>query len=308
MIKKIKITIGIPAHNEEANIQNMIESFLKQKGSSFKLEKIIVILDGCTDNTLKIIRELAKKERRIEVVCDGKRTGKAMRLNQIHRLNKSRLIGTFDADIVLERDCELELMVEEFLRSKKVNVVAARQYPAPANRIMGRFSNASFLMLQYASMKWRNGNNIHSLQGSASILRKKFAKSFMYPTDTLSDQGCLYFTAIKRSRNSFKFAANTRIIFRAVSTFSDWRKLGARTMAYDRQDASKYFGKKILREYNMPKKFIYSAILHVLVRDPIGAIGSILMNIYIRKFPYMFKKRNSGIWEITTSSKASIQI
>lgn len=307
-MKKFTLTIGIPAYNEEANIQNMIESLLKQKGTSFRMEKIIVVLDGCTDNTLKIVREIASKNKIVKIFTDGKRTGKATRLNQIYRLNKSQFIGTFDADIVLERDCELELLVKEFLRSKKVNVVAARQYPSPPNRIMGRFSNASFLILQHASMKWRNGNNIHSLQGSASILRGDFAKSFKHPVNTVCDQGYLYFTAIKGGRNSFKFAKTTRIIFSAVSTFSDWRKLGARTMAYDRQDMSKYFGEKILKEYNMPEKFIYSSILYVLVRDPIGTIGSILMNIYIRKFPYLFKKRSSGIWEITMSSKASIKI
>ena len=79
-------------------------------------------------------------------------------------------------------------------------------------------------------------------------------------------------------------------------------------MAYDREDASKHFGEKILKEYNMPKKYIYSAVLYVLLRNPIGAVGSVLMNLYIRIHPYSFKKRNLGVWEITTSSKSSIKI
>lgn len=224
--KKLTVTIGIPAFNEEANIKNMIESVLKQKGQSFVLEKILVVLDGCTDNTFKIIRELSKKERLIKIINDGQRTGKATRLNKIYKLNKSELIGTFDGDIYLERDCELELMVKEFLTNQKVKVVAARQLPIKANSLMGRFSNASFMMLQFASMKWRNGNNIYSLQGSASIIRKKFSKSFTYPKETFCDQGFLYFTALKEDKSSFKFVTNTKIIFRTVSTFLDWRKLG----------------------------------------------------------------------------------
>jgi len=307
-MKKITLTIGIPAHNEEANIKNMLESVLKQKGDHYDLEKILVVLDGCTDNTLEIARSIAKIDRRVNVLYDGKRTGKATRLNKIHSMNKSDLIGTFDADIILERDCELEIMVKEFVRSKKVLVVAGRQLPIKAGSLMGRFGNASFNMLQSASMKWRNGNNIHSLQGSSSILRGKFAKSFKYPANTVCDQGYLYVTALKHGRDSFGFAKNTRIIFRSVSTFSDWIKLGARTMIYDKENLSIYFGKKILNEYKIPKEFIRSAVLYALLTDPIGAIGSILMNLYIRMIPYTFKEKKHNLWEITKSSKASIKI
>lgn len=306
--KKTTMTIGIPAHNEEANIENMINSVLKQSGKSFLLEKVLVVLDGCTDNTLRIARSLAKKDRRIKVLHDGRRTGKATRLNQIYKLNKSQLIGTFDADIVLERDCELEIMVQEFLKNKKVNVVAGRQIPTPSNTWMGKFSNASFRMLQLASMKWRGGNNIHSLQGSSSILTAKFANSIQYPADTGSDQGYLYISAIKNGKSGFTFAKNTKIIFRAPNTFEDWRKLSARTITYDRKDIAKNFGKPALLQYKMPKKYIFTAILSVLLQDPISAIGAILMNVYIRIFHYSFKEKKTHTWEITKSSKASIKI
>ena len=61
MNKKPTVTIGIPAHNEEANIANMLNSVISQEQKSFFLEKIIVALDGCTDNTESEAREFAKK-------------------------------------------------------------------------------------------------------------------------------------------------------------------------------------------------------------------------------------------------------
>lgn len=307
-MKKLTLTIGIPAHNEEANIKNMIESVLKQKGQSFVLEKILVVLDGCTDNTFKKVKELAKKNKIVEVINDGKRTGKATRLNQIFKLNKSQLIGTFDADIVLERNCEFEVMIKEFIKNKNIKVVAARQFPIPSDTWMGKFSDASFMMLQTASMVWRNGNNIHSLQGSASIIKAGFAKSIKYPRGTICDQGYLYMSAIKKGREGFSFAKKTRIIFRSPNTFSDWRKLGARTIIDDKENLAKNFGEKALAQYRIPKKYIYKALLIIFLKDPLGALGSTLMNLYIRIFPYTFEKKKSGIWEITKSSKASIKI
>lgn len=302
------LSIGIPAYNEEKNIGNMIESVLKQRGESFVLEKILVVLDGCTDNTLEVVESIAKKDRRIKVMHDGKRTGKATRLNQIYKLNKSQLIGTFDADILLERDCELEIMVQEFLKNKNVNVVSARQLPLPSNTWMGKFSDASFMILQTASMMWRNGNNIHSLQGSSSLIKASFARLIHMPKDTVCDQGYLYISAIRNGRAGFKFSKKTRVIFRSLSTFSDWRKLGARTITYDRENIVKNFGKQSLEEYKMPKKYIYRALFIIFLKDPIGTMGSTLMNFYIRIFPYTFEKKKSGIWEITKSSKASIII
>lgn len=306
--KKLTITIGIPAHNEEKNIKNMIESVLKQNGESFILEKILVVLDGCTDNTLRIVKSIAKKDIRIKVVFDSKRTGKATRLNQIYKLNKSQLIGTFDADILLERDCELEIMVKEFLRNKKINVVAARQYPVPSNTWMGKFSDASFIMLQTASMMWRNGNNVHSLQGSASLIDAKFAKSFKFPSDIVTDAGYIYLKSIKKGRYGFVFTRDTKIIFRSVSTFTDWRKLGVRTLLYNKRSIYKYFGKKGIQEYFIPRRLIYLGILSVFFKDPLGCIGAIILNLFIRFFPLNLRKRKLNIWETAKSSKLAIKI
>src|SRR3990167_2835632 len=101
--EKPTVTIGIQAYNEEANIGNMLKSVLKQREESFVLERILIVLDGCTDNTFRIVKAIAKKDRRIKVMHDGKRTGKATRLNQILTKNNSDFVFFIDADIVLER-------------------------------------------------------------------------------------------------------------------------------------------------------------------------------------------------------------
>ena len=52
MRKKLTVTIGIPAYNEEANVRNLLVSLLAQKETNFKLQEIIVVSDGSTDKTV----------------------------------------------------------------------------------------------------------------------------------------------------------------------------------------------------------------------------------------------------------------
>ncbi len=65
----MKITIIIPAHNEERSIKATVESCLRQ---SRPLDQILVINDGSTDNTGKILATFGSK---IEVVTIKKATG-----------------------------------------------------------------------------------------------------------------------------------------------------------------------------------------------------------------------------------------
>src|SRR3972149_4408985 len=96
------VTVGVPAHNEEENISHMLQSVLSQKQSNYKLEKIIVLCDACTDDTAKRARQMAEKYPSIRVIDDGKRKGKTGRLNKLYRMNKSDLVFNIDADVILD--------------------------------------------------------------------------------------------------------------------------------------------------------------------------------------------------------------
>src|SRR5215472_11373394 len=66
-------SIGIMAHNEEANISHTIHALLRQQGSSMCIEEIIVVASGCTDCTVAIVREIALKEPRVRLCTQEKR-------------------------------------------------------------------------------------------------------------------------------------------------------------------------------------------------------------------------------------------
>lgn len=307
--KKLTVTIGIPAHNEEENIKNMLESVLKQKGESFVLEKILVVLDGCTDNTLKIVESIAKKDRRIKVMHDGKRTGKATRLNQILTKNNSDFVFLIDADMVLARPTEIERMILEFVSNKKVNVVAGYQIPAQTDSFIGKISNASFKLWYDTTTNVRDGNHIYNIHGSISGLRNSFAKALTFPNAITCDQGYLYMKAVLSDREGFKLAKNTRFIFSTVSTIKDSRMQGTRSIFKDKEHMRKYFGEETMaKEYAIPIKNKIISLMKFLMKDPVYTSLAICLGILIRIFPLKDDLNKNGIWETVSSSKKRIRI
>ena len=55
-INKIKLSILIPTYNEESTIKRCIQSIQKQTYPL--IEKIVVVNDGSSDNTAKIVEQL----------------------------------------------------------------------------------------------------------------------------------------------------------------------------------------------------------------------------------------------------------
>ena len=110
-MNKQTLTVGIAAYNEEKNIDHLLKSILRQRQEIFSLEQIIVACDGCTDNTVSIVQKFVKKYNFIKLLNESERIGKSLALNKIYTLASSDFLLTFDADVLLDRNIEIELMV-----------------------------------------------------------------------------------------------------------------------------------------------------------------------------------------------------
>lgn len=302
MKRKPTVTVGIPAHNEAANILNLLQSIVNQKGD-FILEKIMVVCDGCTDKTEALVKKFAKNYPIVKVLNDKKRKGKATRLNQIYKANTSDFLCTFDGDVYLEQDSDLNLMVQEILKNRKTQVIAARLKPFPAQGLIEHFSVVSYLSFEDAVLRYKNGNNYYSLVGCASLIRGSFAKKVTYPADVISDMNYLYTLAIRNNPDGVKIARGTKVVFRTVRSFHDWRVLGQRAVKEDKQNLTKFFGNEVLSEYKMPPAIFFTSQLKWILKSPVYMLGSICLNIFIRLFPLTVDKPHDGIWQDTRSNK-----
>jgi len=304
-LKRVTVTIGIPAHNEEANILYLLKSILAQIADNFVIEKIYVLCDGCTDSTAKKAEKFTKKYPIITVLDDGKRKGKTGRLNQLYRMNKSDFVFSFDGDVILKGDRVIERMVRAF-ETENVVLVSGNNQPVKAETLTERIYNTGFKMWYEIRKDYQEGNNVRNIHGCAVALRGSFAKTLKYPSTIIyGDQGFV-FMAAKVLKKDFRFAKNAVVLFRSINNLEDFFLQASRNLNLS-NNVAKYFGVWVYEEYRIPKKFKLKGIVKMLFSDPIFTALSLVLRLSLSVFPKKQPRpKDGGGYESVQSTKRVI--
>ena len=115
-----KVTVYIPNHNYEKYFSKAIQSVLDQ---SYENWELILILDGCTDNSVKIAKKyLLKNKSKIRLFVNKKNKGLQFCCNQALKHASGEYILRLDADDFLNENALL-LMSRLLDKNKKLNLV-----------------------------------------------------------------------------------------------------------------------------------------------------------------------------------------
>lgn len=95
----MKLSLIIPAYNEEKRIKKTLEDYVNFLSKKLKKDfEILVIINNSTDNTLKIVQQLSKKYPQIKYINYPQKLGKGGALIKGFNIAKGDLIGFVDAD------------------------------------------------------------------------------------------------------------------------------------------------------------------------------------------------------------------
>jgi glycosyltransferase involved in cell wall biosynthesis len=119
--------MGITAHNEEANIAQIIEAVLKQRLHLVEIVEIIIVASGCTDRTVGIIQEYMAREPRIQLYIQEKREGKTSAINVFLQHAGTDICVLESGDTVPHEDA-IENMVRMF-QDPAVGMTGAHKVP-----------------------------------------------------------------------------------------------------------------------------------------------------------------------------------
>jgi cellulose synthase/poly-beta-1,6-N-acetylglucosamine synthase-like glycosyltransferase len=98
--KKYSISVLVPAFNEEKTIAGTIESVFS---IDYPIKELIVLNDGSSDNTKKVVEKLLKKYPKL-ILINKKNSGKGDSLNQGLKIAKGELVCVVDADSYPAKD------------------------------------------------------------------------------------------------------------------------------------------------------------------------------------------------------------
>ncbi|MAG37883.1 hypothetical protein CMI45_00650 [Candidatus Pacearchaeota archaeon] len=110
----VKLSIIIPTHNEESDISSCLQSLEKQSFSDFE---VIVVDDGSTDDTLKIVKN-HKGKLKIKII-KGQHKGPGFSRNLGAKSAKGEILIFIDADMTFHKDY-LKNLTSPIIKNKKI--------------------------------------------------------------------------------------------------------------------------------------------------------------------------------------------
>jgi len=102
-----QISVCIPAHNEALTIESIIENV--RRVSNVTIREILVCANGCTDETVDIVKSMAKQNDTIRLLVEAK-ASKINAWNQLVEEACSEVLVFLDADITFEPDSVISLV------------------------------------------------------------------------------------------------------------------------------------------------------------------------------------------------------
>jgi len=103
-----KLSVVIPAYNEEKRIHRTLDSYAKFFSKKVKDFEIIVVLNNCNDNTLKIVKNF--KNKKIKYLNFKEAIGKGGAILEGFKVAKGDLIGFVDADMATKPSAFFDLV------------------------------------------------------------------------------------------------------------------------------------------------------------------------------------------------------
>ena len=152
-----KLSIVMPAYNEEALIYHSIMTTLEVVSDFAENIEIVAVNDGSRDNTWNLICQLAKEDAHFKGICLSRNRGHQNAL----------LAGLMEAkdkcDITISIDCDgqddinaMDAMVDEYLSGAEI--VYGVRSKRDTDTFFKRFTAESF----YKLMKWMGADTVYN--------------------------------------------------------------------------------------------------------------------------------------------------
>ncbi|MEK6935540.1 MAG: glycosyltransferase [Nanoarchaeota archaeon] len=167
-----KVSVIIPAYNEENTIEKTIKSILASDYPKEKLE-VIIIDDGSKDNTFKTAR---KYESSFVRVYSQKNQGKGAALNFGLKKCHGEIFFSMDADTRVDSN-SLKSMVRYFKDEKIMSVTPSMLIETPKN-ILQRIQYTEYILGLFLRKTFAFLNAIHITPGAFSAYRMSFIKEY----------------------------------------------------------------------------------------------------------------------------------
>lgn len=192
-MKQTKVSFIVPAHNEGKIIGKTLSNLNKLPYSEYE---VLVGLDGCTDNTEKIVKSFSLESKKFKYFKLKTRSGKPEVVDYLVKKSKGEIIIINDADWIFSfRD---KKVLEKFLsifKNKEIGGIA-ESFPVEWDDNKLKNSNIWYKVVAYGNYFWikyqkdnfvENVGDLSYIKESAMFLTNIFRKKLYKKNSSLGD-------------------------------------------------------------------------------------------------------------------------
>lgn len=208
-MKKPTITIGIPAFNEEQNIEALLLGIVDQKFSRGVLKEIVVYSDASTDKTDTKVAAMMKKSSVIKLVKGKSRKGKYYRMNQLFAACKTDILIIMDADIAMVGKTVIEVLVKKLLSDPKALAVSAKNIFVRPKGFIPRVLYRHFTLWDNILLNLLGSDSPGQFSGTMTAFRGSYARGLTIPQAVQNPHLFLYLAA--HSKKGFRYCPDAKV-------------------------------------------------------------------------------------------------
>ncbi len=285
------ISVGIMAFNEEKNIGRLLKALLSQELKKVNIKKIIVVSEGSTDKTNKIVRRFMKKSKIIKLIKGNRRKGKALAINMFIKAAKSEILVLESADTIPKNDCIEKLCLP--LLSKNIGICTS--HPVPTNK-------KNCFMGFTVNLLW-------SLHHRISLKSPKFGELIVFrniikkiPNTAVDEE----YIAMMVQKKGFlvKYVPDAIVFNKGPTTIKDFLRQRRRIyFGHLGLKKESYYEVPTINNFNIFKNLI--AELDIKPKYLIWTFGAIILEAYARLLGVVdfYSNKKHTIWKIAESTK-----
>lgn len=290
------VTIGIPAYNEKYNLISIVSSVLNQKRTNYSLTKVLIILDGYTDQYSQYLYN--NHSDFVEIIIGEERVGKSMRLNQIFDKSDTDIVVILDTDISFENSDTIDRLVEPFI-TNDFGMISGKALPKAPESFIEGVSISSVLI--WEEIKKISHNPAFTAEGTIRAFSRKFYKQLVFPNKS-ADDIYSYIACIKQGFN-YKNVPRAVIRYSVPSTISDFIHALRRYMSSQSIQEDE-FGFSISRQYFfVPQSARIRGLIKILIKRPFTTTVYLLIWIIAKTSLYFTGYSKSSKWKLLMSTK-----
>jgi len=286
------ISLGIMVYNEEKNIGRLLEAVCSQV-FTFCLQDIIVVSSGCTDRTEKIVISFTKKDRRIKLLVQPKREGKASAINLFLSHAQGEILILESGDTLPDKNTLNELIAP--FKNSEIGMTGAHPIPVNSkNTFIGFTVNLMWFLHHKIALT--------SPKLGELVAFRNFVKKI--PNDTAVDESSI--ESIVRKKGYVLCYVPTALVYnKGPDNIKDFIKQRRRIAAGHKH---LFIGQDHDVSTNDPLKIIVTLLKYHSwsFKGTIWTLGAIFLELIGRLlgyYDYYLLNKNPYIWDISKSTK-----